>query len=141
MSGRRMVPAGFEVVARWILAALGALSLSSCYVTVQGSRYLALRARAVRAERVLADPESSREAAGLVRRAEAVRSFATAVLGLADTRSYRALVELDSDRLATVVSACDPVSFHRYLWRYPLVGALPTKATSSPGKRSGRRNA
>lgn len=134
MSRRRMVPSGLETVARWILAGLGALSLSSCYVTVQGSRYLALRARAVRAERVLADPDSSRDSKDLVLRAEAVRSFATSVLGLADTRSYRALVELDSDRLATVVSACDPVSFDRHLWKYPLVGALPYKGFFEPGE-------
>jgi len=132
MSLRRMGPSGLETLARWILAALGALSLSSCYVTVQGSRYLALRARAVRAEQVLTDPASSRDSKDLVLRAEAVRSFATSVLGLTDTRSYRALVELDSDRLATVVSACDPVSFHRYLWRYPLVGVLPYKGFFEP---------
>ena len=121
-----------EAASKWILATLGALCLSSCYITVQGSRYLALRTRAVSAERVLSDPGSSEADKGLVRRAERIREFATAHLGLVDTRNYRALVELNSDRLATVVSACASDSFDRYLWRYPVVGALPYKGFFKP---------
>lgn len=114
-------------IPRWVLAALGALTLSSCYVTNQGFMYLSLRARAVGLDKVLSDSEAPEELKDLVRRAERIRTFAISELGLRDTRNYRSLVRLDSDRLATVVSACDPASFDRYLWNYPVVGALPYK--------------
>lgn len=120
------------MILRWILAVLGTWSLSSCYVTNQGIRYLSLRARAVGLENVLSDPEAPEEIKDLVRRAERIRSFAIAELGLRDTRNYRSLVRLDSDHLATVVSACDSVSFERHLWIYPVVGALPYKGFFQP---------
>lgn len=129
---RDMHRGGTAGTVSWILAALGALTLSSCYVTAQGARYLALRARAVGLEKVLSDPEAPREIKDLALRAERIREFAVGELGLADTRNYRSLVRLDSDRLATVVSACDPVSFERHLWRYPVVGALPYKGFFKP---------
>lgn len=122
------------LILRWIAAALGALTLSSCYVTNQGFRYLSLRARAVGLEKVLSDPEAPQELKDLVRRAERIRAFAIEELGLRDTRNYRSLVRLDSDRLATVVSACDAVSFERHLWTYPVVGALPYKGFFKPGE-------
>ncbi|NLJ46055.1 MAG: aminopeptidase [Treponema sp.] len=117
---------------RRILAALGALTLSSCYVTTQGIKYLSLRTRAVGIEKILSDPEAPEKLKDLARRAERIRAFAVGELGLRDTRNYRSLVRLDSDHLATVVSACDPVSFDRYLWNYPVVGPLPYKGFFNP---------
>ena len=117
---------------RTIFLAAGVFCLSSCYVTVQGTRYLALRSKAVSAERALADPKTSAATKNLLSRAAKIRSFATNVLGLKDTRNYKAVVEMDADRLATIVSACDAVSFERYLWRYPVVGALPYKGFFKP---------
>ncbi len=127
--GRGPVP-----VLRWILAALGALTLSSCYVTTQGTRYLSLLSRAERVERILSDPDASPEIKDLVVRAERIRSFAIQEFGLADTRNYRSVVRLDSDALATVVSACDAVSFRRHLWKYPVVGDLPYKGFFKPAE-------
>ena len=101
-------------------------------MTVQGSRYLCLRARAVPADKVLADPEAPESSKDLLRRAATIRDFAVNILGLRDTKNYKALVEMDADRLATIVSACDAVSFDRYLWRYPVVGALPYKGFFKP---------
>jgi predicted aminopeptidase len=61
-----------------------------------------------------------------------VRAFAVASLGLKDTKSYESVVELDADRLATVVSACAALSFDRFLWSYPLVGKLPYRGYFDP---------
>ncbi len=117
---------------RWIAAAAGALTLCSCYVTNQGFKYLSLRSRAVDLEKVLSDPKAPEKLKDLVLRAERIRAFAIGELGLRDTRNYRSLVRLDSDRLATVVSACDAASFERHLWTYPVVGALPYKGFFKP---------
>ncbi|MBL8967309.1 MAG: aminopeptidase [Spirochaetaceae bacterium] len=120
------------------LAALGTLGaatlLSGCYVTAQGSRYLALRAKARPLEKVLADPATKPELRALVETAARVRVFATAELGLAETKNFRSLVVLDSDRLATVVQACAELSFDRHLWSYPLVGKLPYKGFFDPAE-------
>jgi predicted aminopeptidase len=106
--------------------------LSSCYVTAQGSRYLAIRGRAVPAARALGDPRTPEDVRLLLERAAAARAFAVSVLGLRDTRSYRSIVTLEADRLATVVSACAELSFDRYLWRYPFVGRLPYRGYFDP---------
>ena len=108
------------------------LCLSSCYVMVQGSRYLALRSRAVSAERALENPETPEATRRLLERAGTIREFAVVELGLRDTKNYKAVVELDADRLATIVSACASDSFDRYLWSYPVVGKLPYKGFFKP---------
>lgn len=123
---------GAAAAVRLALASALALCLSSCYVAVQGSRYLALRSRAVSAERALENPATPAAARGLLERARAIREFAVEKLGHRDTESYKALVELDADRLATIVSACASDSFDRYLWNYPVVGRLPYKGFFKP---------
>ena len=131
-SARRRPSGGFSRAAFLGAAALYAFFLSGCYVTTQGFRYLGLRSRARPLERVLADPASPEAERGLVLRAERVRAFAFSELGLKETKNYRSLVRLDSDRLATVVQACAELSFDRYLWSYPLVGKLPYKGFFRP---------
>lgn len=121
----RCLPIAILVAALLVLA-------SSCYVTQQGSRYLALRSRAVPVARALADPRLLPATRALLDRASAARVFAVAELGLKETKSYQSIVELDSDRLATVVSACDELSFKRFLWSYPLVGKLPYRGYFDP---------
>jgi predicted aminopeptidase len=117
---------------RLALVWAGALCLTSCYVTVQGSRYLALLAHAVPAKRILSDPHAPAESRELITRALSIREFAINSLGLKDTKNYKALVDLKADRLATIVSACDSDSFNRYLWNYPVVGKLPYKGFFKP---------
>ncbi len=105
--------------------ALGAFLLSSCYAVTEGLRYLAIRSEAEDARRVLARPGTSAELRALLERSVAVRAYAIGELGLKETRNYTTVVELDSDRLATVVQACAELSFDRWLWSYPVVGKLP----------------
>jgi predicted aminopeptidase len=117
-----------------LFAALASCLLASCYVTEQGMRYISLLSRAVPFRRILDDPAASATIKALVERAAAARAFALSALGLADTRNYTKIVELDSDRLATVVQACAELSFERHLWNYPLVGRLPYRGYFEPAE-------
>jgi predicted aminopeptidase len=108
------------------------LALSSCYVTAQGTHYLALRAKAVPVAAALADPKTSPDVRTLLDRVAEVRLFAVNELGLRETKNYTSIVTLDSDRLATVVSACAELSFDRYEWNYPFVGKLPYRGYFDP---------
>jgi predicted aminopeptidase len=108
-----------------VAAIASSVLLSSCYVGSEGSRYLSILSKAVSLDRALADPKTRPETRLLIARAERARSFAIAELGLKDTRNYKSIVTLDSDRLATVVQACAELSFDRHLWSYPFVGKLP----------------
>ena len=109
-----------------LIAALSSsVLLSSCYVGSEGSRYLSILSKAVKLDRALADPKTKPETRLLIERAQKARAFAVSELGLKDTRNYKSIVTLDSDRLATVVQACAELSFDRYLWSYPVVGKMP----------------
>ena len=118
-----------------LLAALAStcLSLSSCYMTSEGLRYLSIRSKAESFERALADPRTSAAERLLIERATRARAFALAELGLKPTKNYTSIVRLDSDRLATVVQACAALSFDRYLWSYPVVGKMPYRGYFDPG--------
>jgi predicted aminopeptidase len=116
-----------------LAAALGlALMLSSCYVGSEGLRYLSIRSRAVGVDRALADPKTTPELRLLLERARDARAFALSELGLRETKSFTSVVELESDRLATVVQACAELSFDRFLWTYPFVGKLPYRGYFDP---------
>jgi predicted aminopeptidase len=115
-----------------LAAVLFCLCLSSCYETKEGLRYLALISKARSVDRVLADPSASPELRIFLERAKAARAFAVSAIGLKQTRNYRSVVVLDSDRLATIVQACGELSFERYLWDYPVVGKLPYRGFFDP---------
>ncbi len=108
-------------------AALGAacLLVSACYITEQGTRYLAIRSKAIPVAKALADTKITPEVRALLERVAEVRVFASAKLGLKQTKNYTSIVMTDRDHLADIVSACAELSFDRYLWSYPLVGKLP----------------
>jgi predicted aminopeptidase len=106
-------------------ALASSLLLSSCYAGSEGTRYLSILSKAVKLDRALADPKTKPETRALIERAQKARAFAVSELGLKDSRNYKSIVTLDSDRLATVVQACAELSFERYLWSYPVVGKMP----------------
>jgi len=108
------------------------LALSSCYLTEQASRYLALHGRAVPVATALADPRTSPAVRSFLERVARIRSFAEANFGLRQTKNYSSIVMLDSDRLATVVSACAELSFDTYEWSYPFLGKLPYRGYFDP---------
>ena len=106
--------------------------LSSCYVTEQGFHYLSLRSRAVPVDKALADPHTSPAVRTFLERVRRIKAFAVSQFGLKQTKNYTSIVTLDSDRLATVVSACAPLAFDTYEWSYPLVGKLPYRGYFDP---------
>jgi predicted aminopeptidase len=108
------------------------LLLQSCYVTEEASAFLALQSKAKPVASLLRDPKLPAPERDLLERVARIRAFAIGSLGLKDTKNYTSLVELDADRLATVVQACAPLSFDRYLWSYPVVGRLPYKGFFDP---------
>jgi len=113
--------------------ALAAAFLStSCYVTEQGFRYLSLISRAVPVARALEDAETDVALRALIERAQGAARFAVDELGLKRTRNFSTIVELEGDRLATVVQACAELSFERWLWAYPVVGKLPYRGYFVP---------
>lgn len=121
-----------KIVAIAALSLTAAAFLSGCYITKEASAFLALQAKARPVEKLLADPKLPQGQRDLLERVGAIRSFAIGSLGLRDTKNYTSLVELDSDRLATVVQACAELSFDRYLWNYPVVGRLPYQGFFDP---------
>jgi predicted aminopeptidase len=106
--------------------------LSSCYVTEQGFHYLSLRSRAIPVAQALADPRTSPQVRTFLERVARIKVFAEAQFGLKQTKNYTSIVMLDSDRLATVVSACAELSFDTYEWNYPLLGKLPYRGYFDP---------
>jgi predicted aminopeptidase len=114
------------------VAAAATLLLASCYVGSEGSRYLSIVSKAVSLDRALADPKTKPEVRLLIERAQRARAFAVEELGLADTRNYQSIAEVEGDRLATVVQACASLSFDRHYWSYPFVGKLPYRGYFDP---------
>lgn len=121
-----------KIVAVAALALAATALLSGCYVTKEAQAFLALQSRARPVKKLLADPKLPKGQRDLLERVEAIRAFAIGSLGLRDTKNYTSLVELDADRLATVVQACAGLSFDRYLWTYPVVGRLPYQGFFDP---------
>ena len=99
------------------------LLFSSCYTLKQGFTLLGYLRRAVPLEKLSPDKSNLR----FVKQVASIRSFAVNELGLKDTKNYTRYVEIDRDYLALVVSACAKDSFSPYMWRFPIVGAVPYK--------------
>lgn len=119
----------FPLLAALILACL---TLTSCWLTREGTAFLAMQARAKPVSALLADPTTSASRKDFFLRVERLRRFAIEELGMKNTKNYTTFIELPGDRVATVVQACAELSFQRYLWSYPFVGKLPYKGFFNP---------
>jgi predicted aminopeptidase len=117
---------------RMCLCAVGAMFLSSCYITSQGLKYLGIISRAQSIDSLLAKPDLDPKIRFLLKTASNARTFAIENIGLTDTKSYRSMAEVDGGTLVYVVQACAELSFDRYLWDYPFVGKLPYKGFFNP---------
>lgn len=109
------------------LACIALLTLSSCWYTRQAGYFLAERIRAVPVASLQGRQDTSPEIQVMLARVDAMRKFAVSTVGLKPTKNYTRYVAVDKDYVADVVSACASDSFSRYVWRYPLLGALPYK--------------
>jgi predicted aminopeptidase len=76
-------------------------------------------------------PPATREKLRLVLRA---RAFAEDSLGLDAEKSYTTFAQLDSDTLATIVSAAYKDRFQAYTWWFPIIGHVPYKGYFSERK-------
>lgn len=125
--GRRIIARKASKAATLAAAIAASVLLSSCYETREGFAYLGLIGKAMPNEQALQAPSTPEAERLLLERVIRIRSFATGELGLKDTKNYKNIVKIDRDWLASVVQACAPLSFDRYLWSYPVVGRLPYK--------------
>jgi predicted aminopeptidase len=77
---------------------------------------------------VLDDPETSIEVVRGLQLIEEVRAFAGETIGLdASASNFNDYYDTGGDPIAWNVSASPPDRFEAYLWRFPVVGALPYK--------------
>lgn len=118
-------------ITRWtvasVIVSISLFTLSSCWLGKQASYFLAERLRSVPVSSVEGKPDTSPELKTLLTRVESVREFSVSVVGLKPTRNYTRYVTVDKRYVADVVSACASDSFDRYMWHYPVLGALPYK--------------
>ncbi|MDR1127528.1 MAG: aminopeptidase [Treponema sp.] len=106
-----------------LLLIIASLFLSGCYTIKQGFTFLSYLRKAERLEKLVPSEENRQ----FVERVADIRAFAVNELGLKNTKNYTRYVEIDRDYLALVVSASAKDSFSPYLWRFPIVGAVPYK--------------
>lgn len=118
-------------IIRWTIAAAitgcAPFMLSSCWYGKQAGYFLAERMRSVPVATLADSKDASPELRTFLARVESIRQFAIGIAGLKPTRNYTRYVTMDRNYVADVVSACASDSFDRYLWHYPLLGALPYK--------------
>jgi predicted aminopeptidase len=101
------------------------MGLSSCWYVRQAGFFLAERRQAVPVAHIIADPDTPSEIQDFLARVEAIRRFSHEELGLSDTGNFTSFVPMTRDHVAVVISACADDSFERYLWWYPVLGAMP----------------
>ncbi len=112
------------------LLSMGALSmlcigLSSCWYVRQAGFFIAERRQAVPVAGIATDPATPAEVRDFLIRVEDIRRFSSEELGLSETGSFTTYVPMTKDHVAVVISACADDSFKRYLWKYPVLGAMP----------------
>ncbi|MFH2113516.1 MAG: aminopeptidase [Spirochaetota bacterium] len=101
------------------------MGLSSCWYVRQAGFFIAERRQAVPVTQITADPSSPAEVRNFLIRVEDIRRFSHEELGLSETGSFTTYVPMTRDHVAVVLSACADDSFERYLWKYPVLGAMP----------------
>lgn len=91
----------------------------------QGAGQVELLASAQPVATVLESDATDPEVKRRLRLVVAAKNFARQDLGLNVTHQYRAVTFLDRTSVVYVVTAAPKTSLDPYLWRYPVVGALP----------------
>ncbi len=105
------------------------LSLFStgCYLLSQSGTYLSDRMQAKPLEKLEKDPSLDEITKDFLAEVRDINSFAIDEIGLIESKNYTSYVELDRAHLAYIVYASDELRLKQYLWKFPLVGALPYK--------------
>lgn len=118
---------------RWLLTAtvsatVAAVVLSACqtpYLIESAVSQADLLMSRVPIEDALNDQRLTPEQKQKLLLAKEAREFAEAELGLKKTQNYTSYVHLDQPYVSYVISAAPRTELKPYLWKYPLVGALP----------------
>jgi hypothetical protein len=97
------------------------------YLLKQGFHQGALLLKAKDTEEVLKDPHTSKQIQNFLKLAEHVRLYAHEKVGMVVGNNYKNFIDIDKDRVTTIVTAAYPNRFEAFLFQYPLVGALPYK--------------
>lgn len=120
----------------WLLLLLS-LSLSACQLTyMTDSAYNQLKLLSARQpiDKVLANPDLDSETKHKLLLAQQAREFAETHLNLKPTKNYTSYVELGRPYVSYIVQAAPVYELKHYLWRFPIVGAVPYKGFFSKDK-------
>jgi predicted aminopeptidase len=112
-----------------VLLCLCACALDAAWLIEQGVGQAEVLVAARPIEPILADPRTPPSTRKRLRLVSAARDFARHALGLEVGFQYRRVTFLDAPAVVYVVSAAPRTSLEPYLWRYPLVGALPYRGS------------
>ncbi len=100
---------------------------SGCYLLSQSGTYLSDRRQAKPIKKLIENPTIDEETKLFLAEVCDITSFATAEIGLTESKNYSSYVELNRDHLAYIVYASDELQLEQYMWKFPIVGALPYK--------------
>lgn len=109
------------------LIACAALLNTGCYLLSQGSYLLQDRIAAQPIDTFLKKKSPSEKEEEFFSRVASVRAFAQTELSAVGSKNYTTYLRIERDYLAAVVSASATYSFTPYLWKFPIVGAVPYK--------------
>ncbi len=112
----------------WIGILTVAMGLNGCslgYLLRQGAAQASLLLKQEPLDRAI--DRLPAEKAEKLRFVREIKRYAETTIGLEQTQSYEAYVELDDQALSHVVSAAFRDRLEPYLWQFPLVGAVPYK--------------
>lgn len=105
-----------------------------CYYVRQGVALLDIYSSARDIDQLLAREDLAPQERTLLLRVKEIKNFAVADLGLAENGNYTKYIRLSRGYLASVVSACEALSFKQYFWDYPFVGLLPYQGFLNDGE-------
>jgi predicted aminopeptidase len=111
-------------VARVLILALLASTLSGCYLLQAAAGQLAVNARRTPIARLVADPATAPELRARLLLVTRVRAFASAELGLPDNGSYKSYADLKRTYVVWNVVATQEFSVEPHTWCFPLVGCV-----------------
>lgn len=97
------------------------------YGVQQGIGQLKMVRNAVPIDDLLADPQYPDSLKAKLLLIKEIRKYAIDSLGLNDSPNYQAVYDLKGKPTAYVVQGCEKYRIKKYLWKFPVVGALPYK--------------
>jgi predicted aminopeptidase len=110
-----------------VVATVGGGGLQGCYLLKQGRSLLGYQLRARPTSHILAHPQTPDSVRVLIGRAQAIKVFATDVLGLDKNKNYTTFVPVARSSIVDVVTACAEDGFIAHAWRFPLLGRFAQK--------------